>query len=73
MIFKIAKWSCLIAGLLGLIVGLRDTLAPGFFTISPRVMTKLDITLEFAVAATFLIAAGVFHISKRQLGGIKNK
>jgi len=52
---------------------MRDIFAPGFFTISPRDPNKVDIMFEFAVAATFLVAAGVFSMRRRQPGGTKNK
>jgi len=68
-----AMWLCLIVGLLWVIVGQRDIFAPGFFTMAPRVMSKLDITMEFAAAATFLIAAAGFHMSRPQVDGIKQK
>jgi hypothetical protein len=70
---KTAMWLSLFAGLLWVIVGLRDTFAPGFFTMSPRVMGKLDITLEFAIAAVFLFAAATFRMSGRKVDGIKQK
>lgn len=70
---KTAIWVCLFTGLVWVFVGLRDIFAPRFFTMSPRVMSKLDITMEFAAAATFFIAAALFHMSRRQVDDIKNK
>jgi len=61
---KTGAWLCLFCGLLWILVGLRDIFAPRFFTMSPRVMTRLDIAMEFVAAATFLIAAALFHLSK---------
>ena len=61
---KAAKWACLIAGLLWMLVGFRDILAPRFFTVRPGVMNKLDIAMEFAAAAVFLVAAASFHWAK---------
>ena len=60
-------WACLIAGLLWIIVGLRDIFKPHIFNMSPRVMSKLDISLEFAAAAAFLVAAASFYFSRRGL------
>jgi hypothetical protein len=70
---KVAIWASLIAGLLWVIVRLRDTLAPGFFTISGRVMSKLDIAMEFATAAIFLFVVASFHSSRRQMDGRKQR
>ena len=70
---KTAMWLCLFVGLLWVIVALRDIFAPGFFTISPRVMTRVDIAMELVAAATFLFAALVFGMSKRELVGIRQK
>ncbi len=64
---KIAAWASLVAGLLGIIVGLRDTFAPGFFTMSGSVKSKLDIVMEFAAAATFLSVAAVFHMNRQRI------
>lgn len=61
-----AMWLCLGTGVLWVIVGIRDIFAPSFFTMSPRNMGKIDITFEFAVAAAFLVAAGVFRMRRRQ-------
>ena len=61
---KTAMWLCLFCGLLWVLVGLRDIFAPRFFIMSPRVMTRLDIAMEFVAAATFLIAAALFHLSR---------
>jgi hypothetical protein len=64
---KIAVWASLIAGILWVGVGLRDTFAPGFFTMSGSVKSKLDIAMEFATAATFLSIAAVFHLNRKQI------
>nr|ADC36135.1 hypothetical protein [uncultured bacterium 253] len=42
---RVVVWGFFIAGLLGVITGLRDTFAPGFFNVSPQVKTKTDIIL----------------------------
>lgn len=62
---KIAVWTSLIAGLLWIVVGLRDKFAPGFFTMSGSVKSNLDIVMEFATGAIFLAIAAVF--SRQQL------
>ena len=64
---KVAMWASLIAGLLWVVVGLRDTYAPGFFNMSPSVKGKLDIALEFATGAVFLLVAVLFQRSRHQL------
>ena len=69
---KIVVWASLVAGLLWIVVGLRDTLAPGFFTMSGSVKSKLDIAMEFATAATFLSVAAVFHMNRQRIDS-KNK
>lgn len=63
---KVAVWASLIAGLLWVGVGLRDTYAPGFFTMSGSVKSKLDIAMEFATGAVFLIIAALFQRSPQQ-------
>ena len=63
---KVALWASLIAGLLWVGVGLRDTYAPGFFTMSGSVKSKLDIAMEFATGAVFLIVAVLSQRSPQQ-------
>jgi hypothetical protein len=63
---KVALWASLIAGLLWVGVGLRDTYAPGFFTMSGSVKSKLDIAMEFATGAVFLIIAALSQRSPQQ-------
>jgi hypothetical protein len=63
---KVAVWASLIAGLLWVGVGLRDTYAPGFFTMSGSVKSKLDIAMEFATGAVFLIIAALSQRSPQQ-------
>jgi hypothetical protein len=63
---KVALWTSLIAGLLWVGVGLRDTYAPGFFTMSGSVKSKLDIAMEFATGAVFLIIAALSQRSPQQ-------
>lgn len=50
----------LVAGVLGIITGVRDLVAPGFFNISPQVKGKADIVLQFVGAASFLGLAYLF-------------
>jgi len=64
---KFAVWASFVAGLLWVMVGLRDTYAPGFFTMSGSVKSKLDIAMEFASGATFLFIAAVFHMNRQQI------
>jgi hypothetical protein len=59
-------WASLIAGFLWVGVGLRDTYAPGFFTMSGSVKSKLDIAMEFATGAVFLLIAALFQRSRQQ-------
>ncbi len=54
---RIAVWGFLIAGVLGVISGLRDIFAPGFFSMSPRIPGRTDIVLQFVSAAAFLLLA----------------
>jgi len=51
-------WLFFIAGILWLLVGVRDTFAPGFFSFSGHVVTTSNIVLDFAAAAVFLAMAG---------------
>jgi hypothetical protein len=60
--YKIAIWGFLIAGVLGIITGLRDLFAPGFFNVSPQVKGTSDIILQFVSAAAFLALAYLFSI-----------
>jgi hypothetical protein len=62
---KIAVWGFSIAGVLGIITGLRDTFSPGFFNVSPQVNTKADIILQFVSAASFFALAFLFRLSSQ--------
>ena len=62
---KIAVWGFLFAGVLGVITGLRDTFAPGFFNISPQVKGKTDIILQFVSAAAFFALAYLVSLNSR--------
>jgi hypothetical protein len=48
---KFALWGFMFATLLEALAGLRDTFAPGFFSMSGRRMSSGDIAVEFAIAA----------------------
>ena len=61
---KIAVWGFLIAGVLGVLTGLRDIFAPGFFNVSPQVKGKADIILQFVSAASFLALAYLFSLDR---------
>jgi hypothetical protein len=56
---NIAVWGFLFAGVLGVIAGLRDWFAPGFFSMSPRTLTTGDIIGQFVIAASFFALAAV--------------
>jgi hypothetical protein len=57
---KFAVWGSLAAAVLWALAGLRDTFAPGFFSMSGRKMTGGDIAVEFAIAAIFIVVARSF-------------
>lgn len=63
---NVAVWGFLIAGVLGVVTGLRDIFAPGFFNISPNVKSKADIILQFVSAASFFALAYLLRLSLRQ-------
>lgn len=54
---KIAVWGFSLAAVLGVVAGLRDIFAPGFFNMSPQVASTTDIVVTFALAAVFLVLA----------------
>ena len=60
---KIAVWCALFAGVLGVITGLRDTFAPGFFNISPQVKSKTDIILQFVSGLSWFAIAYLFSLT----------
>jgi hypothetical protein len=60
---RITVWGFLFAAVLWALAGLRDTFAPGFFSMSGRVMSSNDIAVEFAVAAMFFLIAVSFSRS----------
>jgi len=66
MKYKVAVWASVIAGLLWIVVGLRDTYAPGFFSMSPSVKGRFDIAMELATGVVFLLIAALFQRSRQQ-------
>lgn len=52
---KAVTWLFLLAGLLWILAGVRDLLAPGFFNMSGRTVTGGSIALNFAIGIVFLI------------------
>ena len=61
---KIAVWGFLLAGVLGIITGIRDIVSPGFFNVSPQVKGTADIVLQFVSAASFLALAYLFSVQR---------
>jgi hypothetical protein len=55
---KAAKWLFIFAGALWVTAGIRDLLAPGFFSISGRNVTVTGIVIDFALGIFFLMTAG---------------
>jgi UPF0716 family protein affecting phage T7 exclusion len=55
---KIAKGLFILAGVLWLTAGIRDLLAPGFFSFSGRTVTVTGIVIDFALGIFFLMMAG---------------
>ncbi|MDQ2921115.1 MAG: hypothetical protein M3R52_05830, partial [Acidobacteriota bacterium] len=56
---KLTVGLFLFAGVLGVIAGLRDLFAPGFFNMSPRIPGKADIIAQFALAVAFFAMAAL--------------
>ncbi|MEK6336096.1 MAG: hypothetical protein AABM67_14290 [Acidobacteriota bacterium] len=56
---RFAVWGFLFAGVLGVIAGLRDWFAPGFFSMSPRVPGTGDIIGHFVAAVAFFALAAL--------------
>jgi hypothetical protein len=63
---KVAVWASLCAAVLWALAGLRDIFAPGFFSMSGRVVSTSNIELEFAIAAMFFVVAASFSRSPPQ-------
>jgi phage-related protein len=58
---KVAFWGFIVAGVLGLIAGLRDIFVPGFFSMSPRMPTKIDIIMQLISGVSFFAVAYLFN------------
>jgi hypothetical protein len=68
---KVGIWLFLIAGILWLLVGLRDLFAPGFFSFSGRVVTNSQIVVDFALGVMFLALGASMAKFRRESGPIK--
>lgn len=55
---RAARWLFILAGTLWMTAGIRDLLAPGFFSISGRTVTVTGIVIDFALGIFFLLMAG---------------
>ena len=55
---RAAKGLFILAGALWMTAGIRDLLAPGFFSISGRTVTVTGIVFDFALGIFFLLMAG---------------
>jgi UPF0716 family protein affecting phage T7 exclusion len=54
----VVKGLFIFAGTVWLIAGIRDLLAPGFFSINGRTVTVTGIVIDFALGIFFLMMAG---------------
>ena len=55
---RTVKWLFIFAGTVWLIAGIRDLLAPGFFSINGRTVTVTGIVIDFALGIFFLLMTG---------------
>ena len=55
---RTVKWLFIFAGAVWMIAGLRDLIAPGFFSISGRTVSVTGIVIDFALGIFFLMMAG---------------
>jgi hypothetical protein len=55
---RAVKWLFIFAGTVWMIAGIRDLLAPGFFSISGRTVTVTGIVIDFALGIFFLMMSG---------------
>ena len=58
----VAAW--VLAGVLGLLTGIRDIYAPGFFNMSPLIKSNADIVLQFVAAAIMFVCAALMSRSR---------
>lgn len=63
---RITVWGFVLAGVLGLVAGLRDIFAPGFFKMSPGLPSTTDVVLQFVLAGTFLALAFLTYLGSKQ-------
>jgi hypothetical protein len=63
---KFTIWASGFAGVLFVIGGLRDLLAPGFFKPSQALPSKGEIAFQFVLGAVFLTLAVLTNKSKNQ-------
>jgi hypothetical protein len=56
---KIVVAAFVFAGVLGILTGIRDIYAPGFFNISPSIKSNGDIVLQFVAAAMMFVCAAL--------------
>ena len=70
---RIVLGLAFLAAVLWLIAGLRDIFAPGFFSMSGRVMGTNDIIIEFGTAAIFFVIAGLSASGRADVYGVNKK
>ncbi|MDQ3472098.1 MAG: hypothetical protein M3447_00025 [Acidobacteriota bacterium] len=56
---RVVVLAWMFAGMLGLLAGIRDIYAPGFFNISPLIKSNADIVLQFVAAAMMFVCAAL--------------
>ncbi len=61
---KIVVLAWVFAGVLGLLAGIRDIYAPGFFNMSPLIKSNADIVFQFAASATMFVCAALMSRSR---------
>lgn len=60
---------CIVAGVLWLLLGLRDLLAPGFFSPNGRIVSTWMIVSSFALGIFFLLLPFAF-VKKKDASGV---
>jgi hypothetical protein len=68
---KLTVGLFILAGVLYVVAGLRDLYAPGFFNISPRIPSRMDIVIQFVLAATFFVLASLSSRNQNVAGTSK--
>ena len=61
---KIVVSAWVFAGVLGLLAGIRNIYAPGFFNVSPLIKSNADIALHFVAAAVMFVCAALMSRSR---------